>query len=112
MAAKYELKPTKNGQFIFNLKAANGEVILSSEVYTTKASALGGIESCKKNSCMDERYEKKTASSGQFYFVLKTANAQTIGKSEMYESQAGCVKGIDSVKRNGPEAEVVELASA
>jgi uncharacterized protein YegP (UPF0339 family) len=109
MAAKYEVKTTKNGQFMFNLKAANGEIILTSETYTTKAAAMNGIESCRKNSSEDKRFELKDASNGQYYFVLTATNGQTIGKSEMYAASASRSRGIASVKRNAPDARVVEL---
>ena len=49
MPAKFELKKTSNGQFRFNLKATNGQVIATSESYKTKAACLNGIESVRKN---------------------------------------------------------------
>ena len=108
MAAKYEIKKAKNGQFFFNLKAANGEVILTSEMYKQKEGADRGIESVKKNSSSDATYERKTATNGQHYFVLKAANHEVIGKSETYSSSSAMAKGIASVKRNGPEARIVD----
>ncbi len=110
MAGKYELKKGKNDQFHFNLKAGNGQVILTSEMYTSKASALNGIESVKKNSPQDERYERKEAKNGQPYFVLKAANHQVIGNSEMYNSNSAMENGIASVKKNGPDAELNDLS--
>lgn len=94
----------KNGEFQFNLKAGNGEVILSSEGYTAKASCLNGVESVKKNAPDDNRYDRKEAKNGKHYFNLKASNGQIIGSSEMYESAAGRDKGIESVKRNAPDA--------
>ncbi len=82
MAAKYDLKKAVNGQFFFNLKAANGEVILTSEQYKEKAGALNGIESVRRNSPDDTRYERKTAKDSKPFFVLTAANGQTIGKSD------------------------------
>lgn len=101
-AGWYEIDKAKNGQYYFALKAGNAEVILTSEMYTTKASAEGGIASIQVNSPLDERYEKKTASNGQFYFVLKAANHQVIGNSQMYTTEAGRGIGVASVKTNGP----------
>ncbi len=106
MAAKYELKKSSDNQFMFNLKAGNGEVILTSERYTAKASALNGIESVKTNSPDDSRYERKTSKAEEPYFVLKATNGEVIGKSEMYSSMAAMEKGIASVKANGPSAAV------
>jgi uncharacterized protein len=104
MSAHYELKPAANNRFIFNLKAANGEIILTSETYESKASALTGIESVKKNSPHDEQYERKKSTSSQPYFVLKAKNYEIIGRSETYSSEGAMEKGIDSVKKNGPIA--------
>ncbi len=109
MASKYELKTSKNGQFVFNLKAANGQVILTSESYTTKDAALNGIESVRKNSQVDTNFERKTATNNQPYFTLKAANGQTIGKSELYSGTAAMENGIASVKTNAPGASVEEV---
>ncbi|MCV5334869.1 YegP family protein, partial [Escherichia coli] len=76
----------KNGKVHFNLKASNGQVILSSETYDSRKSAENGIESVRKNSQVDARFERKTAKDGSAYFVLKAANGEPIGKSEMYKS--------------------------
>ena len=101
---KFVITTRKNGEFQFNLKAGNGEVILASEGYTAKPSCLNGIESVKKNASEDKRYERKEAKNGKFFFNLKAGNGQVIGTSEMYESAAGRDKGIESVKRNAPDA--------
>ncbi len=96
----YELKKTSSGQFSFNLKAGNGEIILSSESYTEKASALAGIESVRKNGPGDSNYERKTSTSDQPYFVLKAQNGEIIGRSEMYSSPGARDNGIKSVQTN------------
>ena len=106
MAAKFDLKQGGSGQFMFNLKAANGEVILTSELYKQKQSAIVGIDSVKDNAGDDTRYERKTAKNGQPFFVLTATNGQIIGKSEMYSSVSAMENGIESVKKNGPVAEV------
>lgn len=100
------IENSKNGQFYFNLTAKNGQVILTSEQYTTKAACLNGVESVKKNAADESKFEKKTAKNGQFYFSLKAANHQIIGSSEMYTSSSGRDNGIKSVMENGPIAEV------
>lgn len=105
----YEIKKAKNGQFYFNLKASNGEIILSSEMYVQKASAQNGITSVQKN-CIDEtKYEKSTSKNGKFYFNLKAANHQIIGTSEMYESESSCKNGIASVMKNGVTENIKDL---
>jgi|SRR5690606_17647486 Uncharacterized conserved protein len=103
---KFVISKRANGEFQFNLKAGNGEVILASEGYTAKASCLNGIESVKKNASNDNRYDRKESKNGKFFFNLKAGNGQVIGSSEMYESAAGRDKGIESVKRNAAEATV------
>lgn len=102
---KYVIKKDKAGEFRFNLTAKNGQVILKSEGYTTKSSCKNGIESVRKNSPEDARYERKQTSAG-FSFNLRSANHQVIGTSEVYTTEAARNKGIDSVKANGPGAEV------
>ena len=103
---KFEIKTDKSGQFRFNLKAGNGQVILSSEAYTTKAACENGIESVKTNSQDDNRYDRKTAKDGSPYFNLKASNGQVIGASEMYSSSSAMENGIGSVKSNAPGADV------
>ncbi|TMU54643.1 YegP family protein [Flagellimonas algicola] len=103
---KFEIKTDKSGQFRFNLKAGNGQVILSSEAYTTKAACENGIESVKTNSQDDNRYDRKTAKDGSPYFNLKASNGQVIGASEMYSSSSAMENGIASVKSNAPGADV------
>lgn len=108
---KFEITKRKNGEFQFNLKAVNGQVILTSEGYTTKAACTNGIESVKKNSQDSSKFDKKIASNGKFYFNLKATNGQVIGTSEMYESEVSRNNGIESVTKNAPTAEVVEKVS-
>lgn len=98
----------KNDEFQFVLKAGNGQVILASEGYTTKASCDNGIESVKKNSQNDARFERLEAKNGKPYFNLKASNGQIIGTSEMYESAAARDNGIESVKKNAPDAVIKE----
>jgi uncharacterized protein len=105
---KFVIKKGKNEEYYFSLKAGNGQVILASEGYKTKAACENGIESVKKNSPDDNRYERKKSSNGKHYFNLKASNGQIIGKSEMYESEASMNNGIESVRKNGPDSSVVE----
>jgi uncharacterized protein len=107
---KFVINKRTNGEFQFNLKANNGQVILSSEGYTAKAACENGVDSVKKNLQDDARYEKKTSSNGKYYFSLKATNGQIIGSSEMYESEAGRDNGIESVKNNAPDATVEDLS--
>ncbi len=106
---KYVISKRKNGEFQFNLKAGNGEVILSSEGYSTKANCKNGIESVQTNSQIDSRYDKKQSTNGKYYFNLKSSNGQIIGTSEMYESEAGRNGGITSVKNNGTTTIIDDL---
>ena len=110
MAAKFELKKSKNEKFFFNLLATNGQIILTSEMYEAKASAVNGIESVKKNAADDGRYERLTGKDGAPYFTLKAGNSQVIGQSQMYSSEKARDGGIDSVKANGPTAVVDDQA--
>ena len=111
MSAKFEIKNSANGQYMFNLKAPNGEVILTSETYREKRSAEQGIASVKANAGDDSRFERKTAKDGRPYFVLKAGNGEIIGKSEMYSSAAAMEKGIGSVVKNAAEAAIVDTVT-
>ncbi len=96
----------KGSKFHFNLLAGNHEPILHGEVYESKSAAENGIESVRKNSQQDGAFEIKESKNGQSYFVLKATNGQIVGQSEMYSSESGCKNGIESVKKNAPDAEV------
>lgn len=101
MAGWYELKANEKGHYAFVLKAGNGEVILRSEKYKGKESALKGIASVQKNSQLAERYERKDAADGRTFFNLKAANHQVIGTSQMYKSAVSREAGIESTRNNG-----------
>ena len=105
---KFVVTTRKNGEYQFTLKAGNGQAILASEGYTTKTACMNGIESVKKNSQDDARFDRLEAKNGKPYFNLKAGNGQIIGNSEMYESVASRDNGIESVKKNAPDAEVVD----
>lgn len=104
----YELK--KGEKYSFNLKSANHQVILTSQAYGSKSAAETGIASVRENCVEDSCFERKASKADQPYFVLKAANGQVIGQSQMYESSAAMEKGIESVKANGPSTEVKDLA--
>ena len=112
MPGKFELLKAKDGEFRFVLKGANGEVILTSELYKHKESAEKGIASVKKNASEDKRYERKTSHSGKPFFVLKAGNHEVIGTSQMYKSAASMEEGIAAVKSNAAQAEVIEVKAA
>ena len=112
MPACYELKVAKNGEFFFNLVAANGQNILKSEMYSSKAAAMNGIASVQKNCGDDAQYECKTSGNDKAYFVIKAKNHQIIGQSQMYESDSGCANGIESVKKNGSTSDIKDLSAA
>lgn len=103
---KFVISKRKNGEFQFNLKATNGQVILTSEGYTTKAACLNGVESVRKNSQEDARFDRLESSNDKFYFNLKSTNGQIIGSSQMYQAAASRDNGIESVKNNAPDATV------
>lgn len=109
MASKFEIKTAKDGQFFFNLKAGNGEVILTSQMYKAKSGAVNGAESVRTNANDDSLFERKVSSSDKPYFTLKAKNHQVIGKSGFYKSTAAMEKGIESVKRSATEARIDEL---
>lgn len=116
---KFVIKAAKTG-FKFDLKAGNGEVIASSQVYTTELSCKNGIDSVR-NACVGgvedqtvegfgavkhPKFEVYLDKAGDFRFRLKARNGQIVASSEAYKSKPACLNGIESVKKNAPEAEV------
>jgi len=119
---KFVMGPTKNGGFRFNLKAGNGEVIATSETYTTDSACKSGIESVRKNAVAAkledqtvENFEKVTNpkfevyqdKAGEYRFRLKAGNGEIIATGEGYKAKASCLNGIESIRKNAPDAEVV-----
>ena len=122
MAGKFIITTTKNGEYTFNLKASNGEIILTaSETYTSMKACENGIDSVKKNALSHiedqtrneseshPKYELYQDKGGEFRFRLKAANGENIGKSEGYKAKASAKKGIASIGKNAPEALVVVI---
>ena len=118
---KFVIRNTKTG-VKFDLKAGNGEVITTSEVYASQAACKNGVESVRKNAPVaavedqtvegfavekHPKFEIYTDKAGEFRFRLKATNGQIIAVSEGYKAMAGCKNGIESVKKNAPEAAVM-----
>ena len=96
---KFIIKQTTNG-YKFDLLASNGQIILTSELYTTKEACEKGIESVVHNVENIENFERKISKNGKFYFNLKAENGLIVGTSELYESEAARENGIYSVMKN------------
>ena len=123
MAGKFVVKEVKSG-FRFNLVASNGQVIASSEAYSSKDSCLNGIESVRKNcaahvedqtkegfeALTHPKYEVYLDKAGEFRFRLKARNGEIIVTGEGYKAKSSCLNGIDSIGRHAPEAVVEEEA--
>ena len=109
MAGKFEIYTDKKGEFRFRLKASNGQTILASEGYKAKSSCKRGIESVRKNSRTDARFERKEGTTGKSSFSLKATNGQVIGVSETYESASARENGVQSVMKNAPDAKLEDL---
>ncbi len=97
---------SQNDQFHFTLTAKNGQVILTSEQYTAKASCQNGIDSVKRHSSDESNFERLTSKNNKYYFNLKASNGQVIGTSQMYVNISGGDNGIQSVMENAPLAPV------
>ncbi|MBQ9992931.1 MAG: YegP family protein [Firmicutes bacterium] len=119
---KFVIRETNTG-VKFDLKAGNGEVIATSEVYTTAAACKNGIESVKKNApvaavedqtvegyetAKNPKFEVYVDKADEFRFRLKATNGQVIAVSEGYKAKASCLNGVESVKKNAVDAEIVE----
>ncbi|PVZ81156.1 hypothetical protein C9426_31935 [Serratia sp. S1B] len=107
---RYELKKSSNGQYHFVLKTSNGEIILSSERYASKASAENGIVSVQTNSPLKTQFEIKISNDNKPYFVLKAKNQQVIGTSPLYSSQRAAQDALESAVMHGPSSEVYDLS--
>ena len=120
---KFVIKPAKSGGYVFNLKAGNGEVIATSEVYNSLDACKNGVQSVKTNAPdaaledqtvegfateKNPKFEMYTDKAGEFRFRLKAKNGQIIATGEGYKAKSGCKNGIESIRKNAPEAEVVE----
>ena len=119
---KFVIKQAKTGP-MFNLKAGNGQVIATSEIYNSMAACKNGIESVRKNAPIapiedqtkegyatekNPKFEVYKDKAGEFRFRLKATNGQIIATGEGYKALAGCMNGIESVKKNAPDAEITE----
>ena len=118
---KFSIRTVPTG-IKFDLKASNNQIIASSEVYATETSCLKGVESVRKNAAaaniedqtvegykteVNPKFEVYTDKKGEFRFRLKARNGEIIATSEGYVAKAGCMNGIESVRKNAPDAEVV-----
>jgi len=108
MAGKYALMRTTDGRFLFNLKADNGEKILTSQSYEAKQSAQDGIESVRRSATVDAQFDRLTSKDQKPYFVLKGTNGEVIGTSQQYSSPSAMENGIQSVKASAQAVTVDE----
>ena len=120
--SKFVIRTVASG-IKFDLRHTNGQVIATSEVYNSKGACVNGIESVQKNApaagvedqtvenfeqVKHPKFEVYNDKAGEFRFRLKATNGQIIATSEGYKAKASCLNGIESVKKNAPEAEIVE----
>ena len=118
---KFVIKPAKSGGYVFNLKAGNGEIIANSEVYNSLDACKNGVQSVKTNAPAaaledqtvegfttekNPKFEMYTDKAGEFRFRLKAKNGQIIATGEGYKAKSGCKNGIESIRKNAPDADV------
>ena len=119
---KFVISKAKNG-VMFNLKAGNGEIIATSEVYSSVSSCKSGIASVQKNSQVatvedqtvegfatekNPKFEVYKDKKGEFRFRLKAGNGEIIATGESYKAKAGCLNGIESIRKNAADADIVD----
>lgn len=109
MAGKFEVYKDKGGKFRYRLKAGNGQIIMTGEAYNSKDACLSGIESIRKNSQKETAFEVYEDKKGGFRFRMKAGNGEIIGQGESYTAKSGCMNGIASIKKNAPDAKIVEV---
>src|SRR5581483_8960088 len=105
MKATFQITRAADGKYIFNLKSANDQIILTSQTYDSKEAVEAGIASVRQNASFEDRYLEKGGTEGHPHFLLIAENQQVIGKSQMYSSRGAMRKGMASVKKNAPSAE-------
>jgi uncharacterized protein len=105
---KFVINRTANGEFNFNLKADNFQILLTSQIYSSKPDCFNDIESVRTNCTDDSKYERKKTVDNKHYFILKGSKGEIIGKSELFSSLAKMENGIKSVKKDGTNRKVVE----
>ena len=110
MASKFQIKSAKNGKFYFNLVAGNGETVLTSQMYASKATAKKGIASVQTNAKSQKQFEEKTNKAGKHYFVLKAKNHQVVGNGEAFSGKAAMKKGIVAVTKNAAKAKIEDIS--
>lgn len=110
MPAKFHIKKAKNGKYYFNLLAANGEVVLTSQMYASKQTAKKGIASVQTNAADTGQFEQMKNRAGKHYFVLKARNQQVIGTGEAYSGTTAMKNGIKSVSKNAPRAAIEDVS--
>ncbi len=99
----------KNNKYYFNLKANNGQVILTSQGYASKSGCENGVNSVKKNCTDVNSYDRKIAKNEKLFFNLLATNKQIIGSSQMYASKSGMENGISSVSKNAEDAVITYM---
>lgn len=122
ITGKFVIKTTKSGDYVFNLKAGNGEVIATSQSYSTLDACKNGVESVNTNAPVaaiedqtvegfatekNPKFEIYNDKAGEFRFRMKAKNGQIIATGEGYKAKAGCKNGIESIRKNAPEADVI-----
>ena len=109
MSAQFELKQSTDGRYLFNLKAGNGEIVLTSSIHDTKESATAAIAAVRASVTRDANFERKVGTNEQPYFVLRSPGGDVLGRSEMYSSTRAMEGGINSVVRNAPGAALQDV---
>lgn len=104
---KWTVEFKGDGEYISKLAASNGEVMLSSEIYTTEEGARNGIATIVKgvDSGKFVIYQDK---SKNYYYKLKTAGNRLLCVGEIYKSKERCLKAVETVKRIAKNSPISE----
>lgn len=103
---KFIISEKNEGEFQFNFKNKNGDIILTSETYLSKDCCKNGIQCAKNNSIIEDRYEKKISASDQFHFHLKSGNGNIIGTSQIYPTKISMDSGINYMINRAEDSSV------
>ncbi|TIC83108.1 YegP family protein [Crenobacter intestini] len=111
MSGKFEISASSNGKFLFNLKARNGQVILTSQLFDSLHHAVEAAQALQQDNKLADRIHRKVSTAGEPYFSIHGDGDKVIARSQMYSSNTAMEKGIDSVLEHAPQALLVDTTA-
>ncbi|MXR37132.1 YegP family protein [Craterilacuibacter sinensis] len=111
MSGKFEVSKSKNGKYLFNLKAGNGQIILTSQLFDSLHHAIEAAQYLQSEPKLDARIRRKISTVGDPYFSVLGRGDKVLARSEMYSSSSAMERGIDSLLDHAPTAQVIDTTA-